>query len=365
MKVNVYGLRGFPEVQGGVEKHSQELYPLLANNRILFKIFRRKPYVISDKRYRNIEFKDLWTIKSKYLEAIIHSFLAVIYTIKDKPDLVHIHNIGPASTLILLKLFGLKTIVTYHSANYEHKKWDVPGAKLIIRLMEKITFLFADKIIFISDAQRKKVASHLSKAITVPNGTPTFNKLVPEISLSQFNIMKKRYILSVGRIVREKRFEDLIRAFKYLSNNYKLVIAGSFDNDATYFNKLKDISSENIVFTGNLTPNNLKLLYDNAYCFVLPSENEGMPIVLLEAMSFGLCPLVSNIKENLDVIKEDYGYSFKTKNVKDLKKQLEFMIKNPESVKEKGLKAKQYVKKTYDWDVIAKKTLKVYEEALG
>lgn len=368
MRINVYGIRGFPDVQGGVEKHCEELYPRLASNDVKFKIFRRKSYLIksSMRKYANIEFDDGWTIKNKYLETPIHSLLSAFKTIKDKLDVVHIHNIAASYTLPLLKMFGLKTVVTYHSANYEHAKWNW-FAKLVIRTCEKIVFLFANKVIFVSDYQMKKSGIKNAKAIFIPNGVSDFSRLKPNIRLSDFGLKKGSFILSVGRIVPEKRFSDLIEAFSRIKTDMKLAIVGGYDNNSDYFkelNMLKDELRERLVFTGYLPSNDLKLLYENAFCFVLPSENEGMPLVLLESMSFGLCPLVSNIGPNLAVT-EDLGFSFKVRNVNDLKTKLEYLIANPVIVNKKGKSARQAIIRKYDWALVAKQTLSLYNEVLN
>jgi starch synthase len=366
MKVNVYGLRGFPNIQGGVEKHCEELYPRIASRDIHFKIFRRAPYIIkkTDKKYANIKFDDGWTIPRKYFETPIHSIISAFKTIADRPDVVHIHNMGPAMTLPLIKLFGLKSVVTYHSANYEQSKWNW-FAKFFLRICEKMVFMFADRIIFVSENRMMRSAVTKSKTVAIPNGVSDFTASKPDISLNKFSLKKDLFILTVGRIVPEKRFSDLIQAFSKIDTDMKLVIVGGSDNTIDCFKELnayKKTLGNRLIFTGPLPSNNLKLLYENSFCFVLPSENEGMPIVLLEAMSFGKCPLVSDIEENLDVVK-DNGYSFRVRSVVDLRKQLEYMLKHKAEVRSRGQKCKDYVKKYYDWNMIAKQTLEVYKDA--
>jgi glycosyltransferase involved in cell wall biosynthesis len=199
------------------------------------------------------------------------------------------------------------------------------------------------------------------------NGITKFNNLKPDISLEKYNLKKDGYILFVGRIVQEKRIIDLISAFEKIKTTKKLVIVGIYDNNKNYYDELfkfKTKLENRLIFTGKLECHNVKLLYQNAYCFVLPSESEGMPIVLLEAMSFGKCPLVSDIKENLDVI-ENNGFSFRVKDEKDLQRKLEYMLKHKSEIDKKGKECKKLVEAKYNWDKIAKQTLKVYEDVLG
>ena len=124
MKIFVLGTRGFPNIQGGAEKHCEQLYPFMSKE-VEVTTFRRKPYVEKNapQKWENISFVDLPSTKIKGLEALFHSFLSAIYSIFKRPDIVHIHNIGPGLVTPLLRLFGIKVVVTYHSPNYEHKKW--------------------------------------------------------------------------------------------------------------------------------------------------------------------------------------------------------------------------------------------------
>jgi glycosyltransferase involved in cell wall biosynthesis len=375
-KINVYGIRGFPFVQGGVEKHCEELYPKIASADMEFKIYRRTPYVKKLKkdnktniRYPHIEFCDVWTIKNKYLEALIHSFLCAFKSIFTRPDIVHIHNIGPASTLPIIKLFRIKSVVTLHSMNYKHAKWNRLG-KFLLKMSEKMIFRFADKIIFVANPYMQYAINEgglkKDKAILIPNGLTDFAKLHSSISLSDYNLKKEKYILFVGRLVPEKRIQDLILAFSKIDTDMKLVIVGSHDNNDTYFNELSKFKAQlkdRLIFTGFLDTKDNQTLYKDAYCFVLPSENEGMPIVLLEAMSFGKCSLVSDIEENLDVIK-DFGYSFKVRDVKDLQKKLDYMLAHKAEIDKKGKEGMKFVQANYNWETIAKQTSKAYEDIL-
>jgi glycosyltransferase involved in cell wall biosynthesis len=171
--------------------------------------------------------------------------------------------------------------------------------------------------------------------------------------------------LFLSRIVPEKEVHTLVEAFKKIKTDLKLVIAGDATHTEAYLDKVKALAKNDkrIIFTGPLYGDDKIEAFSNARFFVLPSTIEGMPIVLLEAMSFGLCPLVSDIEENLDVIK-DYGFSFKVRNVNDLKKKLEYLIKNPNITNKKGKQCKGLVKTEYQWENIAKQTLKVYKEVL-
>lgn len=297
MKICVVGTRGFPKIQGGVEKHCEVLYTTMGEkeNVDIF-VYRRKPYVVCTPNYKNVRFIDLPSTRLKGVEAVVHSFLATISSIIERPDIVHYHNIGPALFSPLARLFGLKVVMTYHSANYEHNKWG-KCARLLLKMSEKVALSCANKIIFVNKYQMaKSPKKYAGKYVYVPNGIPEVQLMQSTDFIQSLGLESKKYVLAVGRITPEKGFDLLIKAFSKIDSNYKLVIAGGVETESTYMKELRNlISPERIVFAGYTIGNDLAQLYSNAAFFVLPSRNEGFPIVLLEAMAYNLNVLVSNI----------------------------------------------------------------------
>ncbi|MDR0864711.1 MAG: glycosyltransferase family 4 protein [Candidatus Symbiothrix sp.] len=355
MRINVFGTRGFPFIQGGVEKHCESLYPLFPSEYKIV-VFRRKPYVHSEKKYDNIRFIDLPSTKIKGLEAVLHSFLSTLYSVWQRPDRVHIHNIGPALFSPLLKLRGIKIILTYHSPNYEHEKWNF-FARNLLKLSEKIALSTADAILFVNNTQRQKYDEKiLQKSYYIPNGVTVPVHTDKTNFLESWDLQKNKYILSVGRITREKGFDYLLKAFEKIENeDYKLVIAGGVETESAYFQKLKkSIPAGKVVFTGYVHGEPLAQLYSNAALFVLPSYHEGFPMVLLEAMSYHLDILASDIPGNKALNLPESSY-FTTGNEQELSDKIrQRMDKGPQKI--------QYNIGNYNWDKIAGQILKVYEK---
>lgn len=296
-KIAVIGLRGFPGVQGGVEVHCENLYPLFSED-TLVTVYRRIPYITSysDKKYHNISFRDFPSTRIKGFEAMFHTFLSCCSVIKNNPDAVHIHNIGPGMFTPLLKLFGQRVCVTYHSPNYEHKKWGF-FAKKILKLSEWLSLRFADDVIFVNKFQMEKVGGVCKGGKHyLPNGMKKVTCSQSTDFLQKNGIIPGEYVLAVGRITQEKGFDVLIKAVSASPEVKQLVIAGACDHDSEYFNLLKALDVESkVVFTGFTTGEDLRQLYSHASLFVLSSFNEGFPLVLLEAMGYGLPLLVSDI----------------------------------------------------------------------
>lgn len=296
-KIAVIGLRGFPGVQGGVEVHCERIYPHFSEN-VELRVYRRRPYLTdySNKNYDGISFVDLPSTRIKGFEAVWHTFLSCCHLMTHRPDVVHIHNIGPAMFTPLLKLFGLRVCMTYHSPNYEHKKWGFI-ARNILKFSEWLSLNFADEIIFVNKFQMDKVgAKYKNKVHYIPNGLEPISRSESTTFIDKIGVKQGEYVLAVGRITPEKGFDVLIQAINKCENVNTLVIAGASDHDKAYFEKLKSLDVNNkVIFTGFTTGEDLRQLYSHAGIFVLSSFNEGFPLVLLEAMGYGLPLVVSDI----------------------------------------------------------------------
>jgi glycosyltransferase involved in cell wall biosynthesis len=358
MKIFVFGTRGFPGIQGGVEQHCERLYPLISPNAHSITVCRRKPYVIKNGRsFDKIKFINLPSTRIQGFETLIHSFLCTLVCIVKRPDLVHIHNIGPSFFIPFLKLSGLKVILTYHSANYEHLKWSFIARKFL-KLSESIALKFADKVIFVSRYQKEKTGRNV-KFIQINNGVNILPVIKNDDYLLELGLEKRKYIFSIGRFVEEKGFDLLIRAYSSINDkSNRLVIAGDSDHPTAYSKKIKALAKlHNIVLTGSVSGDKLQQLYSNAKLFVLPSYNEGLPISVLEAMSYFLPVLVSDIQANKEIDLPETSF-FRSGNEESLTGMLNLhLIKDFESV--------AYNMVPYDWESIAMKTVEVYMQVIN
>ena len=295
--VAVIGTRGFPGVQGGVEMHSEHLYPLMQDVR--FRVYRRKAYLSAaskKKTYPNIDFVDLPSSRIKGVEALLHTLLCVLHIAFHRPDAVHVHNMGPGMFIPVLKLLRLPVVMTYHSVNYEHAKWN-GWQRRLLRWCEKLSLRYSDRIIFVNQFQMEKYDEQVrSKSIYIPNGIDTVTRSQSTSFLEARGIRPGKFLLGVGRLTPEKGFEYLIEAAGALPQVEQVVIAGGSDHDTAYFEKLKSLDTgHKVVFTGFTSGEDLRQLYSHARLFVLPSLNEGFPLVMLEAMSYELPMVVSDI----------------------------------------------------------------------
>lgn len=357
MKIVVTGTRGIPNIMGGVETHCEELFPRLADKGYDVTIIRRSSYVKDElKTYKGVKLCDIYAPKKKSFEAIIHTLKAIHKSKKLKADIVHIHAIGPAILAPYAKLMGMKVVFTHHGPDYDRKKWGFL-AKMMLRFGERMGCMFADKVIVISDVIKQLIASKYSRTQGVHlihNGTAhPYPCDYPEY-FKELGIEKDKYILNICRIVPEKNLHHLIEAFSQTdTKGCKLVIAGNSDFEDDYTRKIKQMAKEKgVIMTGFIKGKKLHSLLTHTRCFVLSSSHEGLPIALLEAMSYHRPVIASDIPANLEVGLDKNCY-YPCGNIKELASKLTSIIhKEPHTV--------QYNMEKYDWDIIASKVEEVY-----
>jgi glycosyltransferase involved in cell wall biosynthesis len=332
MKICVLGLRGLPRVMGGVETHCEQLFPLLKRRRPndTFIIIARRAYLPArSSEYQGLRIVSLPHARDRHFETITNTLCGVLYArFVLHSDLVHLHGIGPALMAPVAKALGMKIIITYHSKNYEHKKWNW-FARSMLRIGEFCTVAFGDRVITVSQSLsldlKRRFPGTEGKIFFIPNGadhltTSGEHHFADDVFLKH-GLVSKRYVLSVGRLVPEKGFHDLVAAFKATDLDRKLVIAGNADHKNAYSDRLLAQASNRIIFTGFLPRETLQVLLQNASLFVLPSYNEGLPIAALEAAVAGIPVLLSDIEPNRDLGLRQENY-FRAGDVDHLQQKL-------------------------------------------
>lgn len=364
-EIFMFGFRGFPGVQGGIETHAEHLAPQLAQLGHDVTACFRSPYVspFCGNGWNGVRLLRLWTVRNTYLEALLHSVVCALVAGIYRPQVVHIHGIGPALVTPLLRIFGLRVVVTHHGEDYNREKWGW-AARTVLRTGEALGMRFAHKRIAISQTIEKLVTSKYGKPCEViPNGV-----VLPELpsqtdKIAELGLESGRYVVTVGRLVPEKRQLDLLRAFAAARlDGWKLAIVGRIDHSNAYADALsaEAATTANVVMTGFQSGETLQQLYAHAGLFVLPSSHEGLPLALLEAMSYGVPVLVSDIPSNLEVI-ADPTHIFHVGDIQDLRGKLAALTSVRVDEGEREARRRENIRR-YDWIDIAARTSAAYRD---
>ena len=358
----MFGQKRIPSREGGVEIVVEELCTRMVALGHNVTCYNRGGHHVSGseydskrlKEYKGIRLKTVPTIEKKGLAAVSSSFFAALCCAFGRYDIVHIHAEGPAFFAWLPKLFGKKVIVTIHGLDWQREKWKSGFGSTFIHQGEKNAVKYADEIIVLSKGvQDYFEKTYGRKTVFIPNGVSNHIEREPQIIKNKFGLGKDEYILFLGRLVPEKGIKYLIEAFKQVDTEKKLVIAGGSSDTSEFENEMKELAKEDkrILFTGFVQGQELEELYSNAYVYVLPSDLEGMPLSLLEAMSYGNCCLVSDIPECVDVV-EDKALIFQKSDVNSLYTKLVDICCNSSKVQSFKRTAEEFVCNKYSLSLI-------------
>ena len=297
MKVAMLGHKRIPSREGGVEIVVEELSTRMVRQGHAVTCYNRRGHHVSGKEfdgarsreYQGVTVKTVPTLNKKGLAAMTASVSGAICAAFGKYDVVHFHAEGPCAMLWLPKIFGKRCIATIHGLDHQRAKWG-KFARAYIMAGEKTAVKWADEIIVLSQGVQEYFRSTYGRETRfIPNGVNR-PEMVPAQKITEaFGLSKDSYVLFLGRIVPEKGLRYLIEAFQGVSTEKKLVIAGGASDTQDFVEELKALAKKDsrILFTGFVQGQLLQELYSNAYLYTLPSDLEGMPLSLLEAMSYG------------------------------------------------------------------------------
>ena len=365
IRVMVLGVRGIPNIQGGIETHAEHLYGRLANLGCDVEIIVRSRFVPAGLDHVGpIKIRRLWSPRTSGLEALVHSLLGVLYAGVRRPDILHIHAIGPSIVTPVARVFGLNVVVTHHGPDYDRDKWG-RLARSVLHAGEWAGVRYSHARIAISNVIVDLVKSKYGReSVLIPNGVLPAKVRRETDHLERFGPTPGRYVLNVSRLVPEKRQLDLIRAFTTAKiAGWKLVLVGGLDS-SDYCRRVQTAAHDaDVVLTDFQRGEALAQIYSHAGVFVLPSSHEGLPIAMLEALSYGLPTLASSIPANLEIGLSPDVY-FPLGDVVALANRISMAAGSVGDNAEKHARVR-FVAVRYDWSLVAEQTLRVYRRVLG
>lgn len=374
MKIAMIGHKRIPSREGGIEIVVGELSSRMVKKGNEVVAYNRKSEHIAGKDFENnaglkeysgVRLEWIATPNSSKLNAIVYSAFATLKAVFKKFDVIHFHAEGPSAMVLPAKLLGQKCVVTIHGLDWQRSKWGGFATKFL-KFGEKTAAKYADEVIVLSQNVKDYfMKTYGRETVFIPNGINKPNIRKANIIKEKYGIDKDDYILFLGRIVPEKGIHYLINAYNQLKTNKKLVIAGGASHTSEYESELHDLAAnnKNILFTGFVQGEELDELYSNAYIYCLPSDLEGMPISLLEAMSYSNCCLTSDIRECTEVCNNRAEY-FAAGSTQDLKAKLEALLGDEKKVSDYKSNAQQYVLEAFNWDDITQQTLDLYKRVI-
>jgi glycosyltransferase involved in cell wall biosynthesis len=363
LRIAFIGGRGVGSQYSGIETYYEEAGGRLVARGHEVTVYCRTYFTPSGPRYGGLRLLRLPTIRTKHLETAVHTFLSTVHAVFCDYDIIHYHALGPALFSFIPRLFGKRTVVTVQGLDGRRRKWGVLAAT-VLRVGELAAVRLPHATMVVSRTLQSHYRErHGAETVYVPNGTTLRGRGFPS-GVDRWGLSPKQYILFLGRLSPEKNCHLLLQAYLQTKAKVDLVLAGGACGSDAYASGLRAYESERIHFTGWVSGVERDQLLSNAMLLVLPSDIEGLSLVLLEAMGAGVCVLASDIAENRELV-ENAGFTFRGRDVHDLARMIELLSEHPEMRRDAENRARARIRREYLWDDVADQIEGVYRQVSG
>lgn len=366
MRIAAFGFRSIPPAKGaaGADKFAMELFPrLVARGHSVVAYNRQYPDVFVDvKEYKGVRIKTIKTIPRSGFDTLLHSFKATFdIIVHNTADVVHIQNGGNSIWALPLRLFGKKVFISQDGVDWKRDKWTW-YAKLYLQISAYITAYFPNEVIFDNVIARKMFEDRFNKKFAfIPFGSEIPAWPEDHAVLDRLNLKKGEYFLFVGRFIPDKGLHYLIPAFTGSKTTKKLVMIGGSPNPSPYEQQLINLSNDRVIFPGFVYGDEVNTLIKNSYCYIQPSDVEGLSPIVLTVMGLGVPLIVSDIEENQYAV-EDTARTFKKTNIASLTEEINFAEDNYPEMQQLALRAQQRALSVFNWESVADEHVKMFTE---
>jgi glycosyltransferase involved in cell wall biosynthesis/peptidoglycan/xylan/chitin deacetylase (PgdA/CDA1 family) len=363
IRIAFIGGRGVGSAYSGIERYYEEIGSRLVARGHTVVAYSRAHFTPDVATYRGVQVRRMPTLKLKHLETLVHSVLATLDVTFRPVDLVQYHALGSSPLAWVPRLAGKRTIVSVRGLDWQRAKWGAI-ARWYLKFCETTSVFCPNATAVVSRTlERHYALRHGARVRYIPNGVERRETCPPD-AIRTFGLGERDYFLYAGRLSPEKGLECLIEAHQRAGGATRLAIAGGSSYSDRYIEQLRGLAGERVVFTGFQTGRSLQELYSNALAFVLPSHMEGLSVALLEALSYGLPVIASDIPENRELVDACGGYVFPTDDVAALARILARVAADPVAARRLGDACRERVRARFDWDWVAECTERFYLEVL-
>ncbi len=365
MKIGMLGSRGIPALYGGSETAIEEIGGRMVGRGHEVVVYcRRHNSRTSDRSHRGMERVVLPSINTKNLDTPTHTLLSVLYAIVfRRPDVFHFHGVGNGLFLPLVKLARRRSVVTIDGPDWERPKWG-RLARAVLKLSARLCVRYADALVIDNVSAQDYFEKHYgTRGVYIPYGAHLARAEGTD-ALEALGLKPQRYVIFVGRLIPDKGCHTLVEAWKSVRTDMKLVLVGDNPYFGDYIRGLKTSADERVLFPGYLFGEAYRQLVSNAYLYAHPLLVDGTSPSLLQAMGFGNCIVLSDIREAMDVA-GDVGYSFRVGDAPDLARVIQMLIDDPTLVAMARERSRRKVTECFNWDRVAEQHEALYRRILN
>ena len=363
MRIAILGTRGVPANYGGFETFAEHLSTRLVARGHEVTVYCRAHYVSPRQlEFQGVRLKVLPTIKHKYFDTIVHTFLSSLHAVSRRYDAALICNAANAPFATILRVAGIPVALNVDGLEHKRKKWNWIGRKYYLMAERLATILPNETVTDARVIQEYYLARHRAISTMIAYGAEVERR--PDPLVRRWRVEPNRYVLYVSRLEPENNAHLVIEAFKRVRTAHKLVIVGDAPYARDYINDLKARArrDKRIVFTGFVFGRDYRALQQNAYCYVHATEVGGTHPALLEAMGFGNCVLTLAAPENIEAI-GDAGIAYADES--DLAEKLQRVLRDGSLVQSYRHRAQARVQEAYEWDFVVDQYERLFAKMAG
>jgi glycosyltransferase involved in cell wall biosynthesis len=364
MRIVILGTRGIPASYGGFETFAEHLATRLVARGHEVTVYGRAHYISPRQlEYHGVRLKVLPTIRHKYADTVVHSFLSAVHAVPSRFDAALICNAANAPFAPILRFTGTPVAINVDGLEHKRKKWGWLGKRYYLAAERLATIL---PNVMVTDAQVIQdyyLARYNAASEMIAYGSEV-ERRPDRAAVRRWRAEPNRYVLYVSRLEPENNAHLVIEAFKKVRTAYRLLIVGDAPYAREYINDLKARArgDKRIVFTGFVFGQDYRALQQNAYCYVHATEVGGTHPALLEAMGYGNCVLTLATPENIEAV-GDAGIPYADEL--DLAEKLQRVLRDGSLVQSYRNRAQIRVQRHYDWDRVVDQYERLFARMAG
>ena len=363
MRIAILGTRGIPANYGGFETFAEHLSTRLVARGHEVTVYCRAHYVSPREiEFQGVRLKVLPTVRHKYFDTVVHTFLSALHAVSSRYDAALICNAANAPFAPILRFAGIPVALNVDGLEHKRKKWNWIARRYYLMAERLATILPTETVTDAKVIQEYYLARHKAVSTMIAYGAEVERR--PDPLVRRWRVEPNRYVLYVSRLEPENNAHLVIEAFKRVRTAHKLVIVGDAPYARDYINDLKARArrDKRIVFTGFVFGRDYRALQQNAYCYVHATEVGGTHPALLEAMGFGNCVLTLAAPENIEAI-GDAGIAYADES--DLAEKLQRVLRDGSLVQAYRNRAQARVQDAYDWDFVVDQYEELFAKMTG
>lgn len=361
MKVALIGTRGIPARYGGFETFVQELSLRLKKRGHEVWVYCRSGYYDKKPReYKGIKLIYLPECKIKALDTLSHTFLSLLHAQRKEYDVILVLNYANSPLLILPRFLRKKMILHMDGLEWKRAKWRGLGTAYL-KLAEWLSMKLRIEMITDSKCLKRYYEEKYGRQIHfIPYGAVVQDSQNPEI-LKRFGLKPKEYFLQITRFEPENNPLLSIQAFEKTETDKVLFLVGGTQYKSSYARKMFSFEDPRVKQPGFIYDQKvLRELLCNCCAYIHGNEVGGTNPALLQAMASGCFVICRDVPFNREVL-QDAGVYFQ-KSVESLRNKLTWTLFHGEEARIKGEKAREIIKRYYDWDSVVGKYLEIFRK---